>query len=71
MDYEIYSNNVLINIIHATEEFVRQYCAENGYEYVLRQNIESDSDLTTQDDTDAMLIDHEYRITLLELGVSE
>lgn len=24
---------------------------------------------TAQDDTDAMLIDHEYRITLLELGV--
>lgn len=24
---------------------------------------------TAQDDTDAMLVDHEYRITLLELGV--
>ncbi len=24
-----------------------------------------------QDDTDAMLIDHEYRLTLLELGVTE
>lgn len=26
---------------------------------------------TPQDDTDAMMIDHEYRITLLELGVTE
>lgn len=26
---------------------------------------------TAQDDTDAMLVDHEYRITLLELGVTE
>lgn len=26
---------------------------------------------TPQDDTDAMMIDHEYRITLLELGVNE
>jgi hypothetical protein len=26
---------------------------------------------SAQDDTDALLIDHEYRITLLELGVSE
>ncbi len=26
---------------------------------------------TAQDDTDAMLIDHEYRLTMLELGVSE
>jgi hypothetical protein len=24
-----------------------------------------------QDDTDAMLIDHEYRLTMLELGLSE
>lgn len=26
---------------------------------------------TAQDDTDAMLIDHEYRLTLLELGLNE
>ena len=26
---------------------------------------------TAQDDTDAMLIDHEYRLTMLELGVNE
>ena len=26
---------------------------------------------TEQDDVDAMLVDHEYRLTLLELGVNE
>lgn len=26
---------------------------------------------TAQDDIDAMLVDHEYRLTLLELGVTE
>lgn len=26
---------------------------------------------TPQDDTDAMLVDHEYRLTLLELGITE
>ncbi len=26
---------------------------------------------SAQDDTDAMLIDHEYRLTLLELGLTE
>lgn len=31
--------------------------------------VEPDYTPTPQDDTDAMLVDHEYRITLLELGV--
>ena len=26
---------------------------------------------TAQDDTDAILVDHEYRLTLLELGLTE
>ena len=26
---------------------------------------------TAQDDTDAMMVDHEYRLTLMELGVTE
>lgn len=26
---------------------------------------------TAQDDTDAMMVDHEYRLTILELGVTE
>lgn len=30
---------------------------------------EAEAEPTAQDDTDTMLVDHEYRITLLELGV--
>ena len=32
---------------------------------------EPDPEPTAQDDMDAMLVDHEYRLTLLELGVTE
>lgn len=32
---------------------------------------EKEAEPTAQDDTDAMLVDHEYRITLLELGLTE
>ena len=32
---------------------------------------EPQPDHTAQDDVDAMLVDHEYRLTLIELGVTE
>lgn len=32
---------------------------------------EESAEPSAQDDTDAMLIDHEYRLTLLELGLTE
>lgn len=32
---------------------------------------EAEAEPTAQDDTDSMLVDHEYRITLLELGLME
>lgn len=32
---------------------------------------ETEAEPTAQDDTDSMLVDHEYRITLLELGLTE
>lgn len=32
---------------------------------------EPETEPTAQDDTDFMLVDHEYRITLLELGLTE
>ena len=32
---------------------------------------EPEPEPTPQDDTDAMLVDHEYRLTLLELGIIE
>lgn len=33
--------------------------------------VEETAEPTAQDDTDAMLIDHEYRLTMLELGITE
>lgn len=38
---------------------------------VPEQEPEAETEPTAQDDTDSMLIDHEYRITLLELGLTE
>ena len=38
---------------------------------VPEQEPEAETEPTAQDDTDAMLVDHEYRITLLELGLTE
>lgn len=32
---------------------------------------ETETEPTAQDDIDAMLVDHEYRLTLLELGLTE
>ncbi len=37
----------------------------------LPDQVETVDEPTAQDDTDAMLVDHEYRLTLLELGVTE
>lgn len=51
--------------------------AENGVVTELKAGTvpeietEPEQEPTAQDDTDAMLIDHEYRLTLLELGFSE
>ena len=41
MNYEIFSNGEWINTIWAPEKFVKQYCAENGYNYQLRKSNES------------------------------
>ena len=43
-----------------------------GGEYTVEDDgAEETVEATAQADTDAMLIDHEYRLTLLELGVTE
>lgn len=44
--------------------------AYNG-EYTIEDLGDAEAEPTAQDDTDAMLIDHEYRLTLLELGITE
>ena len=38
---------------------------------VLPEPAPVEDESSPQDDTDAMLIDHEYRLTLLELGLTE
>lgn len=37
----------------------------------LPKSEEIDSTPTPQDDTDSMLVDHEYRLVMLELGLTE
>ena len=47
--------------------------ADEDYEDVLMyipNHVEPDADPSPQDDTDSMLVDMEYRLTLLELGLS-
>ena len=42
---------------------------DNDYEEVQVYSINPKKEMTPQDDTDAMAVDHEYRLTLLELGL--
>lgn len=44
---------------------------DGGFVYDPLPKPEVDATPSAQDDTDAMLIDHEYRLTLLELGLTE
>mgnify|MGYP003307176918 CR=1 FL=1 len=54
----------------ANEEIAKKE-AYNGEYTIEDDGVEEVMEPTAQDDTDAMLIDHEYRLTLLELGISE
>ena len=42
-----------------------------GGQITITETEDAQTEPTAQDDTDAMLIDHEFRLTLLELGVGE
>ncbi len=59
-----------------TWDGVAQNVLEN-YDEFLKQGMDNEIDksndalFTAQKDTDAMMVDQEYRITLLELGLSE
>ena len=48
------------------EEYVRLFEESTGLSEPIVE-----PEPTEQEDTDAMLIDHEYRLTLLELGVTD
>lgn len=43
---------------------------ENGQKYI-KTTLLGTPKPTAQDDTDALLVDHEYRLALLELGLTE
>jgi len=45
------------------------YARRNGYTVV--SAVEQYTEPTEEDDVNAMLVDHEYRITLIELGLIE
>lgn len=47
---------------------VSDYCYINN-ELVFNPMAKPEYEPTAQDDTDAMLVDHEYRLTMLELGL--
>ena len=42
---------------------------DTDYEDVQVYSLNPKKEMTPQDDTDAMAVDHEYRLTLLELGL--
>lgn len=74
MYFEIYKDEQLVNTIVASDEFVAEYCENNGYTYIKKEyeNPEPvEPEPTEEDDTAAMLVDHEYRLTMLELGLFE
>lgn len=73
MDYKIYdTNGNLVNTIYGSEAFVIRYCEKCGYTYeeIAKEPLPEPGP-TAQDDANSLLVDHEYRITLLELGVNE
>ena len=74
MRFNIYKNGKRINTIVADESFCKDYCNKNNYSYTIVEDVKEESVehiLTREDEIDAMLIDHEYRLTLVELGVNE
>lgn len=72
MNFKIFDGENLINTIEASEAFCTAYCKKNGYTFEEVPNTSIiETELTEADDTAAMLVDHEYRLTLLELGLTE
>lgn len=78
MTYKLLKDGKVINTIVGTETFVSAYCKEMGYTYEEvpgelkhETEIEIKSEPTEEDDIAAILVDHEYRLILLELGLME
>ena len=74
MKFNIFKNGKKINTIIADESFCEEYCKKNNYSYSIVEDEKEEPIehiLTREDEIDTMLIDHEYRLTLVELGVNE
>lgn len=72
--YKIYKDGEEINRINADETFTANYCKKHGCTYEVEEpepEPEPTPEPTLEEDTAAMLIDHEFRLTLLELGITE
>ncbi len=74
MRYNVYnSDNILENVIEASEDFIKVYCNKHHCTYKL---VEGSEELPppkplTIDEIEEMMLDNIYRITLLEMGVTE
>ena len=70
--YEEYATENTPLVDELPEGDIYEYLYVNG-EYIHDPLPEPEIELlpTPQEDTDAMLIDHEYRLTMLELGITE
>ena len=74
MRFDIYENEKKINTIISSEDFCKNYCKSNQYTYKLSEIKDALPEIpifTREDEIDAILIDQEYRLTLIELGVNE
>lgn len=75
MEYIIFKDGAEVNRIVADEAFCRRYYSKGGYSFqeVLPEPEPEpvDPEPTEAEDTAAMLVDHEYRLTLMELGLLE
>lgn len=69
MIFRILKDGVIVNTIDSDEAFAREYAESLGGTYEEEHRDDPEPERSRQDDTDEMLIDHEYRLTMLELGV--
>lgn len=72
MKWKLFEGETLVNTIEAQEDFCVAYCKEMGYTYeLIPEPGPEPEEPTAEEDLMSMTVDHEYRITMLELGITE
>lgn len=75
MDFVIYKDGREVNRIVADEAFCERHYSKDGYSYKAEPPMlaadPAEPAPTEQEDMASMLVDHEYRLTLMELGLLE